>query len=60
MDHSTEGRRRAGRARYAVAAVFAVHGAVSGSFATRIPWVQDHLGTGTGGLGLAPVAPSQL
>ncbi|MFI6340357.1 MFS transporter [Streptomyces sp. NPDC050535] len=41
------------RARYAVAAVFAVHGAVTGSFATRVPWIQDHAGISTGQLGLA-------
>ncbi|MFF9088590.1 MFS transporter [Streptomyces sp. NPDC014991] len=42
-----------GRARYAVAAVFAVHGAVTGSFATRVPWVQDHTSVGAGQLGFA-------
>ncbi|MEU1949294.1 MFS transporter, partial [Streptomyces sp. NPDC020125] len=31
------------RARIAVAAVFAVHGAVTGNFATRIPWIQERL-----------------
>lgn len=41
------------RARYAVAAVFAVHGAVTGSFATRVPWVQDHASLGAGQLGFA-------
>ncbi|GAA3775407.1 MFS transporter [Streptomyces phyllanthi] len=41
------------RARYAVAAVFAVHGAVTGSFATRVPWIQDHAGLSAGQLGLA-------
>ncbi|WP_369245174.1 MFS transporter [Streptomyces sp. R41] len=41
------------RARYAVAAVFAVHGAVTGSFATRVPWIQDHASVGAGQLGLA-------
>ncbi|MFI1509543.1 MFS transporter [Streptomyces sp. NPDC020597] len=41
------------RARYAVAAVFAVHGAVTGSFATRVPWIQDHAGVSTGQLGFA-------
>jgi alpha-amylase/alpha-mannosidase (GH57 family) len=33
--------------------VFAVHGAVTGSFATRVPWVQDHAGLSAGQLGLA-------
>ncbi|MEH0543099.1 MFS transporter [Streptomyces sp. B21-105] len=41
------------RSRYAVAAVFTVHGAVTGSFATRVPWIQDHAGVSTGQLGLA-------
>ncbi|MFB7504433.1 MFS transporter [Streptomyces broussonetiae] len=41
------------RARYAVAAVFAVHGAVTGSFATRVPWIQDHAALSTGQLGFA-------
>jgi predicted MFS family arabinose efflux permease len=46
------------RARIAVGSAFAVHGAVSGSFATRIPWLQDHLHAGPGGLGLALLAPA--
>jgi MFS family permease len=41
------------RARYAVAAVFTVHGAVTGSFATRVPWIQDHASVGAGQLGFA-------
>ncbi|MFF5146805.1 MFS transporter [Streptomyces sp. NPDC013157] len=41
------------RARYAVAAVFTVHGAVTGSFATRVPWVQDHASLSAGQLGFA-------
>lgn len=41
------------RGRYAVAAVFAVHGAVTGSFATRVPWIQDHTGVSPGLLGFA-------
>jgi MFS family permease len=40
-------------ARYAVAAVFAVHGAVTGSFATRVPWIQDHASLSAGQLGFA-------
>ncbi|MFI5686136.1 MFS transporter [Streptomyces sp. NPDC051636] len=46
-------RRTVPRARYAVAAVFAVHGAVTGSFATRVPWIQDHAALGAGQLGFA-------
>ncbi|MGW0768185.1 MFS transporter [Streptomyces sp. NPDC002676] len=41
------------RARYAVAAVFAVHGAVTGSFATRVPWIQEHASLSAGQLGLS-------
>jgi MFS family permease len=41
------------RARIAVALTFAVHGAVTGTFATRIPWIADHLRTDVGGLGVA-------
>ncbi|MGC5344692.1 MFS transporter [Streptomyces sp. DT24] len=46
------------RARYAVAAVFTVHGAVTGSFATRMPWIQDHAGVSAGQLGLALAFPA--
>ncbi|MGO4635983.1 MFS transporter [Streptomyces sp. 2RAF24] len=46
------------RARFAVAAVFCVHGAVTGSFATRIPWIQEHAGLSAGQLGLALAFPA--
>ncbi|MEU4657019.1 MFS transporter [Streptomyces sp. NPDC023723] len=46
------------RARYAVAAVFAVHGSVTGSFATRVPWIQEHAGVSAGQLGLALAFPA--
>ncbi|MFF3514027.1 MFS transporter [Streptomyces sp. NPDC002573] len=46
------------RARCAVAAVFAVHGAVTGSFATRVPWIQDHASLSAGQLGLALAFPA--
>ncbi|MDT9685940.1 MFS transporter [Streptomyces sp. TRM76323] len=52
------GKERVRRARYAVAAVFCVHGAVAGSFATRIPWIQDHTGASPGQLGLALAFPA--
>ena len=42
------------RARYAVAAVFTVHGAVTGSFATRVPWIQDHAGVSAGPARIRP------
>lgn len=44
-------------ARLATAVVFAVHGAVTGSFAARVPWVADHVGVGVGGLGVALLMP---
>jgi MFS family permease len=47
-----------GQARASVAAVFAVHGAVSGAFATRIPWIQEHVEASPGQLGLALLAPA--
>ncbi|MEV7008083.1 MFS transporter [Streptosporangium sp. NPDC051022] len=46
------------RARTAVAAVFAVHGAVSGSMATRVPWIQEHLHLDSAALGLALFCPA--
>ncbi|GAB3835036.1 MFS transporter [Kribbella italica] len=46
------------RARFAVAVVFCVHGAVTGSFATRVPWIQDHAGVSPGQLGLALAFPA--
>ncbi|EST24468.1 hypothetical protein N566_25030 [Streptomycetaceae bacterium MP113-05] len=42
-------------ARRAVAVVFAVHGTASGTFATRIPWLREHLGLSPGWLGVALV-----
>jgi MFS family permease len=49
---------RLARARLAVSAVFAIHGAVVGNFATRIPWITDRLHIGPGALGLALIAPA--
>ncbi|MFH8570979.1 MFS transporter [Streptomyces sp. NPDC017993] len=46
------------RARWAVAAVFCIHGAVTGNFATRIPWIQEHTGISPGQLGLALAFPA--
>lgn len=45
------------RARVATSAIFAVHGAVTGTFAARVPWVADHVGVGPGGLGIALLMP---
>ncbi|MEV6740031.1 MFS transporter [Streptomyces sp. NPDC051104] len=55
---SEASRQEVRRARYAVAAVFAVHGAVTGSFATRVPWIQDHAHVGAGQLGIALAFPA--
>jgi MFS family permease len=41
------------RARFSVAAVFFVHAAVSGTWATRIPAIKHHVGIGDGELGIA-------
>ncbi|MFG2843399.1 MFS transporter [Kitasatospora sp. NPDC048296] len=46
------------RARASIALVFAVHGAVGGTFVTRIPWIQDRLDLSPGQLGLALVMPA--
>ncbi|MEU0689697.1 MFS transporter [Streptomyces uncialis] len=46
------------RARFAVAAVFCVHGAVTGSFATRVPWIADHASVSAGQLGVALAFPA--
>lgn len=53
-----EQRKEVRRARVAVAVVFAVHGAVTGNFATRVPWIQEHLDLSAGLLGLALVFPA--
>ncbi|MEV5432504.1 MFS transporter [Streptomyces sp. NPDC052701] len=58
MSAVVHGQREVRRARYAVAAVFAVHGAVTGSFATRVPWIQDHAQVSAGQLGLALAFPA--
>jgi MFS family permease len=46
------------RARVAVALIFAVHGAVAGSFGARLPWIASRLHTDPGGLGLALLCAS--
>ncbi|MEV7089227.1 MFS transporter [Streptomyces sp. NPDC093085] len=53
--NGTEGLRRA---RFAIAAVFCAHGAVTGNFATRVPWIQEHAGLSAGQLGLALAFPA--
>src|SRR5690348_788733 len=51
MTTTRKGDPRARRAHRAVAALFAVHGAVTGTFGTRIPWIQEHAGLSAGSLG---------
>ncbi|WP_232828089.1 MFS transporter [Kribbella monticola] len=46
------------RSRIAVAAIFCVHGSVTGSFATRVPWIQEHASVSAGQLGLALAFPA--
>lgn len=58
MGSVVEDMREVKRSRYAVAVVFAVHGAVTGSFATRVPWIQDHAGVSAGQLGIALAFPA--
>ncbi|SCK06687.1 Fucose permease [Streptomyces sp. WMMB 714] len=43
------------RARLAISVVFASHGVASGSFATAIPWIREHLHLTPGWLGIALV-----
>jgi predicted MFS family arabinose efflux permease len=45
------------RARAATSVMFAVHGAVIGTFAARVPWLADHVGVAAGGLGIALLMP---
>jgi MFS family permease len=47
-----------GRARVSISVMFAIHGAVFGTFATRIPWIADRLRLGSGHLGVALMAPA--
>ncbi len=44
--------------RFGIGAIFAVHGAVVGTFATRIPTISDHLHLSTGQLGAALFLPA--
>lgn len=48
----------ANRARWAVLTIFAVHGSVTGSFASRMPWIADHAGVTPGQLGISLVMPA--
>jgi MFS family permease len=45
------------RARVATSVIFAAHGAVTGTFAARVPWIADHVGAEVGTLGLALLMP---
>ena len=46
------------RQRWAIATVFAIHGAGAGTFAARIPSIAEHLHLGAGALGLALFMPA--
>ncbi len=46
------------RARISVSVIFGVHGAVYGTFATRVPWIAEHVHASPGLLGTALVAPA--
>src|ERR1700754_2045491 len=45
------------RARVATSAIFAAHGAVTGTFAARVPWIAEHVGARVGALGIALLMP---
>jgi predicted MFS family arabinose efflux permease len=45
------------RPRIATSVIFAAHGAVTGTFAARVPWIADHVGAEVGALGLALLMP---
>ncbi|GAA1822620.1 MFS transporter [Luedemannella flava] len=47
-----------GQSRVAISVVFAVHGAVFSNFATRVPWIAEHVDASPGQLGLALLAPA--
>lgn len=46
------------RDRIAVSLVFAVHGTVAGTYASRLPWIAAHVHASPGVLGAAMVAPT--
>ncbi len=52
-ESSTRHTGRVGGARAAAAVMFAAHGAIAGSYASRLPWLADHVDADPGGLGLA-------
>ena len=45
-------------ARLSISIQFMIHGTVQGTFASRIPWIQAHLGLSTADLGLALICPA--
>jgi MFS family permease len=45
------------RPRIATSVIFAAHGAVTGTFAARVPWIAHHVGAEVGALGLALLMP---
>ena len=44
------------RDRIAIAFVFAVHGMVTGTYASRLPWIENHVHASTGVLGAAMIS----
>ncbi|HET9172074.1 MAG TPA: MFS transporter [Actinospica sp.] len=49
---------RVRRDRIAISLVFAVHGTVEGTYASRLPWIADHVHATPGLLGAAMIAPT--
>jgi len=46
------------RDRIAISLIFAVHGTVEGTYASRLPWIADHVHATPGVLGAAMIAPT--
>ncbi|HTJ68953.1 MAG TPA: MFS transporter [Actinospica sp.] len=46
------------RDRIAISSIFAVHGVVEGTYASRIPWIAEHLHATPGVLGAAMITPT--
>lgn len=53
-----ESAQRIRRDRIAISLVFAVHGTVEGTYASRLPWIADHVHATPGVLGAAMIAPT--
>ncbi len=44
------------RDRLAISFVFCVHGTVTGTYSSRLPWIKDHVHASTGVLGAAMIS----